>query len=135
MYKTTDYTTTDERSVGDLFSELLQDTKTLVNQEVELAKTEMSQKASSMGKHVGFIAAGGFIAYAGFLAIIAALIIGIGQLIPMWLSALLVGVIVAAVGYLLVQRGLNKLKSESMAPEKTVATLKENAQWAKEQVR
>jgi hypothetical protein len=129
------YKTTDERSLGELFSELLQDTRTLVNQEVELAKTEMSQKASSMGKHVGFIAAGGFVAYAGFLAIIAALIVGLGELMPMWLSALLVGVIVAGVGYLLVQRGLNKLKSESMAPQQTVRTLKENAQWAKEQVR
>lgn len=128
-------TMTDERSLGELFSGLLQDTRTLFSQEVELAKSEMSQNASRMGKHVAFVAAGGFVAYAGFLAIMAALIVALGQLMPLWLAALLVGVIVAAVGYLLIQRGLSKLKSESMAPEKTMSTLKENVQWAKEQLR
>ncbi len=48
----------DERTLGELFSELAQETSTLVRQEVNLAKTEMSQKASRVGKDVGFLAAG-----------------------------------------------------------------------------
>ena len=49
----------DDRSLGELFSELAQKTTTLVRHEVNLAKVEMSEKASRAGKHVGFLAAGG----------------------------------------------------------------------------
>ncbi len=54
-----------ERSVGELFAELSRDMATLVRQEVHLAKTEVSQKASQMGKDIGFLAVGGAVAYAG----------------------------------------------------------------------
>jgi|SRR4051812_5628020 amino acid transporter len=126
----------DERSLGELFGELAKETSTLVRQEVQLAKTEMTQKASAVGKDAGMVAAGGFVAYAGFLALIATLIIALGQLgVPWWLSALIVGVIVVAVGYLLIQRGLNAIKQTNMAPQQTIQTLKEDRQWASEQMR
>ncbi len=125
----------DERSLGELFSELAQDTSTLVRKEVQLAKTEMTQKASKVGKDVGFLAAGGAVAYAGLLAILAGVIVLLGQAIPMWLSALLVGLVVAGVGYFLVRRGLDALKQEDLAPRQTIETLKEDGQWAKDQTR
>ncbi len=125
----------DERSLGELFSALAQDTSTLVRKEVQLAKTEMTQKASRVGKDVGFLAAGGAVAYAGLLAILAGIIVLLGQVIPMWLSALLVGVVVAGVGYFLVRKGLDALKREDLAPRQTIETLKEDGQWAKDQTR
>ena len=125
----------DDRSLGELFSELAQDTSTLVRKEVQLAKTEMSQKASRVGKDVGFLAVGGAVAYAGLLAVLAGVIVLLGQVIPMWLSALLVGLVVAGVGYFLVRRGLEALKREDLAPRQTIETLKEDQQWAKDQMR
>jgi hypothetical protein len=123
----------DDRSLGELFSELSQETTTLIRQEVNLAKTEMSQKASRVGKDVGFMAAGGAVAYAGLLAIIAGVIALLALVIPLWLSALLVGVVVAAIGYFLVRRGLDALKQEDLAPRETIETLKEDKEWAKDQ--
>jgi xanthine/uracil permease len=126
----------DDRSLGELFAELARETSTLVRQEVELAKTEMTQKASRVGKSVGMLAVGGAIAYAGLLAILAAIIIGLAALgVPWWLSALLVGLVVAAVGYLLVQKGRDALKQADLAPRQTIETLKEDAAWVKEQTR
>ena len=124
-----------DRSLGELFSELAQDTSTLVRQEMTLAKTEMSQKASRVGKDVGFLAAGGAVAYAGLLAVLAGIIVLLGQIIPMWLSALLVGLVVAGVGYFLVRKGLEALKREELAPRQTIETIKEDQQWAKDQTR
>ena len=123
----------DDRSLGELFSELSQETTTLIRQEVNLAKTEMSQKASRVGKDVGFLAAGGAVAYAGLLAIIAGVIALLALVIPLWLSALLVGLVVAGVGYFLVRRGLDALKQEDLAPRETIETLKEDKEWAKDQ--
>jgi putative superfamily III holin-X len=125
----------DERSLGELFAELARETSTLVRQEVNLAKPEMSQKASRAGRHVGVMAAGGAVAYAGLLAIVAAIIVLLDNVMPLWLSALLVGIVVAVVGYLLVRRALDALKREDFAPRQTMETLKEDQQWAKDQTR
>lgn len=125
----------DERSIGDLFAELATETSTLVRQEVQLAKTELTQKVTSAGKDAGMIGAGGALAYAGLLALIAAVIIGLGQLIPMWLSALIVGLVVVGIGYMLIQSGLKALKSIDPAPRETIETLKEDKEWVKEQTR
>ncbi len=125
----------DDRSLGELFAELAQETSTLVRQEVNLAKTEMSQKASRAGRHIGILAAGGAVAYAGLLAILAAVIVLLDNVMPLWVSALLVGLVVAVVGYLLVRRALDALKREDFAPRETMETLKEDQRWAKEQTK
>jgi len=125
----------DDRSLGELFAELAQETATLARQEVQLAKTEMAQKASQIGRNVGFLAIGGAVAYAGFLAILVAVIIVLAANgIPWWLSALLVGLVVAGVGYVLVQKGLTALKQQDLAPRETIESLKEDTTWAKEQI-
>jgi len=125
----------DERSLGELFADLSRETTTLVRQEVDLAKTEMTQKASRVLKNIGFLAIGGAVAYAGFLAIIAAVIILLAAILPWWLSALLVGVVIAAIGAFLIWKGLDALKKEDLVPRQTIETLKEDQEWAKEQVR
>ncbi|MFL5733543.1 MAG: phage holin family protein [Chloroflexia bacterium] len=125
----------EERSLGELFSDLSRETSTLVRHEVDLARTEITQKASKVGKDVGTLAVGGAIAYAGFLAILAAVIIILASFIPWWLSALIVGLVVAVIGYFLVQKGLNDLKRQDMAPKQTIETVKEDTEWAKQQMR
>ena len=125
----------DDRSLGELFGDLARDMGTLVSQEVTLAKTEMTAKATRVGKAIGFLAVSGLIAYAGFLAIIAGVILLLDQIVPLWVSALIVGLVVAGIGYVLVQRGLTALKREDLTPRQTIESLKEDTQWAKEQVR
>lgn len=125
----------DERSLGELFAELARETSTLVRQEVELAKTELSQKASQVGKDAGMIGAGGAVAYAGLLALIAGVIIGLGEFIPLWISAILVGLVVAGIGYVMLQRGRDGLKRADLTPRQTIATLKEDTEWVKDQTR
>jgi len=126
----------DERSLGELFGDLARDMGVLVRQEVQLATTEMTHKASRAAQEVGMIVVGGLVAYAGLLAILASVIVllaaaGLGW----WQAALLVGVIVAVIGGLLVQRGLAALKHADLAPRKTMETLKEDTQWAKDRMK
>ena len=125
----------DERSIGELFSELSRETTELFRQEVQLAKAEMSQKASRVGKNVGFLVVGGVVAYTGVLALVAAGIILLGQVIPYWLSAGIVGLVIALVGLFLVVKGANTLRQEDPVPQETVETLKEDSQWLKNQKR
>lgn len=123
-----------ERSLGELFSQLSQDVSTLFRQEVRLAKIEVSQIATEAGKQAGIIGAGGAIAYAGFLALLAALILGLSEFMAAWLAALIVGLVVAGIGYFIAQKGINDLKNVNPAPENTIQTIKEDGQWLKQQV-
>jgi len=125
-----------ERSLGELFGDLTRETVTLVRQEVALAKTEMTEKATSVGKDIGFLVAGGAVAYAGFLALLAAVIYFLAEVVnlPLWVSALIVGIVVAGIGYFLVRKGLDALKQQDLTPRETVRTLQEDAEWAKQQV-
>jgi membrane protein len=125
-----------ERTLGELFADLSRDTRTLIQDEVRLAKTELSEQASAMGRGAGVAVGGGLIAYGGLLALIAAAVLGlIAAGLPPWAGALLGGMAAAGVGYLLVRFGLATLRAISIAPRKTVETLKEDAQWLKEQTR
>jgi putative superfamily III holin-X len=124
----------EERSLGDLFSELAGETSTLVRQEVALAQVELTQKATVVGKNVGFLVVGGAVGYAAMLAVLAAIIIGLSNFIPAWASALLVGAVVGIAAYLLITKALAALKNTDLAPRQTVETLKEDAQWLKNQV-
>jgi uncharacterized membrane protein YqjE len=125
----------DDRSIGELIAELSRETVALVRQEVQLAKAEMSQKASRVGKNVGFLIVGGVVAYTGLLAIVAAVIIVLGGVIPLWLSALVVGLVIAAIGLFLVVKGANTLRQEDPAPQETIETLKEDREWLRDQTR
>lgn len=122
-----------DSSLGELFAALTGQITSLVRQEIQLAKAETTTKVVRIGKDIGILVAGAAVLYAGLLAIVAALIILLDHWIPAWISALVVGVIVAAVGGYLVQRGRTNLAHEDLTPHQTVESLKENAQWAKEQ--
>jgi len=124
-----------ERSLGDLFADLTRDMSSLIRQEAQLATTEMTQKAVTAGRHAGVLAAGGLVAYAGFFALLWAIVYGLTTLfaMPLWLSSLIVATIALAVGGLMVWRGIDALKKTDLLPRQTVETLKEDAQWAKDQ--
>jgi hypothetical protein len=125
----------DDRSLGELFSELTRELTTLVRQEAALAKTELSQKAGDLVKNVGFLAAGGAVVYGGFLALIAAAIIVLAELgMAWWLAALIVAGGVLGAGYFLIQKGLTALKEVNLAPRQTVESLKEDREAIKEHV-
>ena len=125
----------DDRSIGELFAELSQKTTTLVRQEIQLAKVEMSQKASRVGKNVGFLVIGGVVAYTGVLALVATAIILLGQVIAYWLSAAIIGVVITLIGVALVLKGANTLRQEEPTPRETVETLQEDKEWLKDQTR
>ena len=125
----------EERSLAELFTDLTRDIGLLVRQEVGLATTELSHKATRAGREVATLIVGGLVVYAGLLAVLAAIIIGLAAAgMTWWLAALVVGVVVAVIGAVLIQRSLERLKHLDLTPQETLDTLKEDAQWARKQI-
>ncbi len=124
-----------ERSLGDLFADLSQKTSLLIRQEVQLAKTELSQKATQAGHAGAMLGAGGAVVNAALLTFTATIVLLLVQLgLDAWAAAGLTAVLLAAVGYVLVRSGLRKLR-QPMAPVETIDSIKETAQWLKNETR
>ena len=128
----------DDRSLGVLISELAQDTTTLVQQEVALAKAEMSEKVSQVGRGASTLAIGAVILLGGLLALIDFAIYGLGELLPPtlspWLGALIVGVVLAVIGYIMLQNGRNEIKTTTLTPERTATSLQRDKEMVKEHI-
>ena len=124
-----------DRTIAELITRLSRGTVTLVRKEVQLAQAEMSQKASRVGKNVGFLVVESVVTYTGLLALVAAVILVLGLVIPYWLSALIVGLVIAAIGAILVVKGANTLRQEDPTPRETVETLQEDREWLRDQTR
>jgi hypothetical protein len=132
----------DERSIGQLLKELTQESSTLLKQELTLAKTEMSEKASRVGANLGEVAVGGGVALLGAIALLLAVTNGLTVLldrfmspgIAVWVAPLIVGGVLAAVGYSLVTKALATLKQESLTPQKTTQSLQENKEWLRQKI-
>ncbi len=125
-----------DRSLGELFGSLTSQLGQLIHKEVELARTEITANAVKTGKNASLIGVGGAVAYAGFLAlVIAAIAVLVAVGLDAWLAALIVGLVLVAAGYGLIQRGRSQLEAGNLAPTRTIETLKDDADWAKDQTR
>ena len=125
----------ENKPLGELFSDLASEMSNLVRQELSLAKAEMTQKARGIGKNVGYLVVGGAIGYAALLAILAAVIMLLARVMPAWGAALLIGILVAGISWLLIGKALSALQETDMTPRETVETLKEDAAWMKQQIK
>ncbi len=121
-----------DRSLGELFSDLSQQTAELIRHEMRLAKAELSEKAADAGRHAMMIGAGIAFGFATVVTLAAALtlvLIEVGA--EPWLAAVIAAIAMGATAYLLAQSGLTALKNQSIAPVETMHSLKETTQWLK----
>jgi hypothetical protein len=116
----------------DLVKDLRDQSKTFLKEEIHLAKAELSEKISSLGKGAVNIAIGGFVAYAGLIVFMGALGMlisyflqrsGLDPLLSTLIGLGAIGFVVIAVGAILLLTGLKAVKKETLTPERTIETL------------
>ncbi len=95
----------------------------LVHAEMNLARVEMTGKATEMGKDVGRLAAGGAVAYAGAFVLLQSLVRMLEAVLPRWLAAFVVGAITTGGGAYVVQQELQRLKEADLTPHQTIDAL------------
>ncbi len=125
----------ENRSLGELFSELSADMSDLLQKEVALAQAEMMGKVSKVAGGAGMAVGGGMVAYAGLILLLITLAFFLAQWMAVWVALGIVAVIALAIGLVLLQVGRGRIQNTSLTPEKTIESLKDNAEWVKEQVR
>jgi hypothetical protein len=121
-----------ERPLGDVARDLTRDVTLLVRQEVELAKAEMTQKGRTAAPGLGMIGGAGVVGLMAAGSLTAFLILVLSVFLAGWASALIVGAVLAAVAYLLVKQGKERVEQAGAPiPTQTIETVKEDVEWAK----
>jgi hypothetical protein len=125
----------DDRSARELISAVMADLADLVRKESELVRSELSQKISLALKAAVGMGAGAVLLLGAFLCVLAAVVIGLSNLMPPAWAALVVGVVSALIGFTLVRAGMKKAEPSELAPERFVKQVRRDAEMIKEQMR
>ena len=125
----------ESRSVGELLRDLAGDSANLIRQELLLARAEAQDKLHQSMTAVVAMIAGALLAFAALIVLLDALVYGLIEAgLERWLAALIVGGVVAAIGFLFVRKGQNDLSATRLAPARTVASVRKDIDMVKEQV-
>lgn len=119
----------DHLSIGELLSDLNRQMSTLIRQEMELARMELSPKISGTVKDTIFMAVGGVLLLSGFLFLLATIIIILTIWLSLWLSALIVSLSAIILGTIFALIGKSRIQKRDIKPSQTINSLKENTQW------
>ncbi|MFI2377570.1 phage holin family protein [Streptomyces sp. NPDC018964] len=120
-----------ERSAGELLSRVTSDLQVLFRQEVELAKAEVKEEGTKAGKAAGMYGGAGFAGYMVLLFLSLAAMFGLADAMDDGWAALIVAALWAVAAAVLYQKGRARMRTVSPKPERTVQTLKEDAEWAR----
>ncbi len=124
-----------EPSLGELLARITSDTTELVRAEMKLARAELRQMGATVAADATKVGIGIGLALAGALATTAFLVVAVGAAIGnYWLAALIVGVVLLGAGALLVRGAVADIRARGLVPEQTLATLREDAAWAKREL-
>jgi uncharacterized membrane protein YqjE len=125
-----------ERPFGELLRQLSEETTRLVHQEIELAKAELTQKGKQAGMGAGLFGGAGAIGFLALAALTTCFILALDAAMPAWLAALIVAVVYGVIAAVLAMQGRNRVRQATPpVPEQTIETVKEDVQWAKNQMR
>lgn len=125
-----------DRPVGELIKQLADETATLVRQELELARAEMTQKGKQAGFGLGMFGGAGVATLLALGALTACVIAALDTGMALWLAALIVAVVYGAIAAVLALVGKERLhEATPPVPEQTQRSVKEDVEWAKTRAR
>jgi hypothetical protein len=119
-------------STKSLLGQLFQDGRDLLKKEVELARAEVREEIQGAVRRVVGMAAAAMCAVLGVGLLCAALVLGLAELMAPWLAAVLVAAVMFAIAGVVFMTAKSKRNGKPL--ERTVRTLKEDVQWAKQQM-
>lgn len=124
-----------DRSVPEVLQDIVRNLQEIIRSEFRLAKTEIKEEASKARKPSMAIGLGALLAIYAVGILLLAIFYALSTVVAPWLAALIVGVVVLALSGAFITTGTKRLKEVRAVPEKTIESVKENLQWAKNQIK
>lgn len=124
-----------DRSLSDVFQDIVRNVQEIVRSEVRLAKTEIREEVGKAKTAVGLLAGAAVAGIFAVLFLLLTIVYALSLVMASWLAALIVGVILAAAAGAMLMTGISRFKQIHPTPDRTVESIKENAEWAKQQTK
>jgi uncharacterized membrane protein YqjE len=124
-----------ERSLSNVLQDVVRNVQEIVRSEVRLAKVEIEEEAIKAKSSVAMLGAGAVTAVFAVLFLLLTIVFALSLVIPIWAAALAVGVVLSIAAGVMLMSGMNLFKRIHPTPQRTVETIKENVEWAKQQTR
>ena len=121
-------------SLGTIVSGIVEDLQQIVRGEVQLAKTELKEDATQIGKAVAMLGAGVFFGLIAFIFLMLSLTYLLSEWVEPWIAAGIVGLGLLIIAAILAMSGKSQLQSANLKPEETIESLKEDQEWANRQI-
>jgi hypothetical protein len=126
----------DGPGLSDLVRSLADDSRTLLRQEVHLAKAEVVRAARQLAVDSALLAVGAAVSAVGGLCLVVALALGLGALLgSYWLGTLITGFLLLLVGAGFLWKGARNLRTRELVPTRTAESLREDARWARQEAK
>ena len=124
-----------DRSLSDVFQDIIRNVQEIVRSEVRLAKTEIREEAVKAKSSMLLLGVGGVTALFAMLFLLVTIVYALALVMPSWAAALIVGTVLAVVASVVLMAGMKRFKQIHPTPERTVETIKENVEWVKQRTK
>lgn len=121
-------------NLGAMVGGVIEDLQNIIRGEVQLAKTEIKEEATQMGKGAGMAGAGVFFGLVGFIFLMLSLTYLLNKWVEMWIAAGIVGLGLVVIAAILAMTGKNQISEANLTPDKTISSVKEDKEWASRQM-
>jgi uncharacterized membrane protein YqjE len=122
-----------DRAIAEVLQNILSNVYEIIRSEFRLAKVESQEQLSKAAKSSGLLAIGLLLATFALGLFLLTLVYALETVMAAWLAALIVAASVTIAAISIIQVGRERMRRIHM-PERTIATVKENVQWAKRQI-
>jgi uncharacterized membrane protein YqjE len=124
-----------QRSVSQILEDIASNLTQLIQAEFRLAKSELKEGAEKVARPGATLGAGVALAFYGLGFLLLAAVYALSLIVAVWLATLIVGGVLVVAAGILIGAGTTRLKRVNLAPDKTIRSLEEDVQWAKQQIK
>jgi uncharacterized membrane protein YqjE len=126
---------TSDRSISEILQDVLRNLQSIVRSEVRLAKTEVGEELTKIKPAIVLLGIGAVCGLFGVLFLLLTTMYAIALALPLWASALVVAVVLMIITAITLKAGQKRMERVQPLPDKTIASMKENAEWARQQTK
>jgi VIT1/CCC1 family predicted Fe2+/Mn2+ transporter len=124
-----------QRSIPEVLQDIVGNLQDIIRSEFRLAKTEIQEEASKAARPAATFGVGLISGIYGIGFMLLAVVYGLSTVMPAWLAALLVGIILTIISGAFTGSSREKWKSINLSPDKAIKSLEENVEWSKHQIK
>jgi uncharacterized membrane protein YqjE len=126
---------TNNRSISEILQDVLRNLQSIVRSEILLAKTEIREEITKAKPAILLLAMGAVCGAFGMFFLLLTIMYALALAVPLWASALIVAAALSIVAAITLNSGQKQMGRVHPLPDKTIASMKENAEWARQQTK